>query len=73
MKKLRYLCLLEGETETITMTDLRSQPGDVFAQIQQGKTFTVTKQGKPIAVIHSPEPTALELGAALRRLPVVKG
>ena len=45
MKRLRYLRLLEGETETITMSDLRAQPGDLIAQVQQGKTFTVTKQG----------------------------
>jgi len=55
------------------MSDLRAQPGDLIAQVQQGKTFTVTKQGKPVAVIHSPEPNALELGAALRRIPVAKG
>jgi antitoxin (DNA-binding transcriptional repressor) of toxin-antitoxin stability system len=38
----------------------------------QGATITVTRQGKPIAVIHSPEATALQLGAEVRRLGLVK-
>jgi len=52
--------------------ELRQQPGDVMDLVLQGATITVTRQGKPIAVIHKPEPTAAELGAAVRRLGLVK-
>ena len=71
MKTLDDMRLLDGQTETITMSELRSRPGDVIAQIQQGKTFTITKGGKAVAVMHAPEPTAFELGAAVRRLKLV--
>jgi len=60
--------LLKGKSEEISMTDLRSRPGDVIDQVQSGKTFTVTKSGKVVAVISQPEPNALELGAEVRRL-----
>jgi prevent-host-death family protein len=60
--------LLKGKSEEISMTDLRSRPGDVIDQVQSGKTFTVTKAGKVVAVISQPEPNALELGAEIRRL-----
>jgi prevent-host-death family protein len=66
-KRLTDLQLLTGQTEEITMMDLRSRPGDVMAQVQSGKTFTVTKAGKVVAVISQPEPNALELGAEVRR------
>jgi prevent-host-death family protein len=66
--KLTDMKLLEGQTEEITMTDLRSRPGDVVDQVQMGKEFTITKAGKVVAVVHAPEPTALELGAAIRKL-----
>jgi prevent-host-death family protein len=56
-KRLTDLQLLTGQTEEITMMDLRSRPGDVMAQVQSGKTFTVTKAGKVVAVISQPEPT----------------
>ena len=67
MKRLRDMRLLDGQEEVITVTDFRFAPGDVLDQVEQGKVFTVTRQGKPIATIRSPEPNALELGAAVRR------
>ncbi len=68
MTRLTDMNLLAGQTEAITMTDLRSRPGDVVDQVQLGKTFTITKAGRVVAVLAAPEPTALELGAAVRRL-----
>lgn len=66
--RLTDMKLLKGKSEEISMTDLRSRPGDVIDQVQSGKTFTVTKAGKVVAVISQPEPNALELGAEIRRL-----
>ena len=60
---------LNGREETITVTELRSRPGDVLSQVELGKTFNVTRNGKRIAVIFKPnEPNAFELGAAARKL-----
>lgn len=59
---------LQGREETITMSELRAQPGDVLDQVELGKTFNITRNGKVIAVLAKPEPTALELGAEIRRL-----
>jgi len=49
--RLTDMKLLAGKSETISMSDLRSRPGDVFDQVQLGKTFTITKGGKVVAVI----------------------
>lgn len=66
--KLTDMKLLSGQTEEISMSALRQRPGDVIDQVQMGKTFTVTKAGKIVATLAAPEPTALELGAEIRRL-----
>lgn len=66
--KLTEMKLLSGQTEEITMTDLRSRPGDVIDQVRSGKSFVVTKAGKKVAVIMQPELNAFELGAAVRRM-----
>ena len=71
-RRLRDLRLLHGKEIEITMMDLRSAPGDVMDLVLQGVKITVTRQGKPIAVIQSPAPSAAELGAAVRRLGLVK-
>lgn len=71
-RRLRDLRLLTDKQIEITMMDLRAAPGDVMDLVLQGATITVTRQGKPIAVIHTPEPTAAELGAAARRLGIVR-
>lgn len=68
LRRLSDMRLLRDKDFTITMMEFRQQPGDVMDLVIQGATITVTRQGKPIAVIHSPEPTALQLGAAVRRL-----
>ncbi len=60
--------LLAGQHETLSMSELRSCPGDVVTQVQMGKTFTVEKNGKAVAAIATPEPSALELGSEIRRL-----
>jgi prevent-host-death family protein len=67
-QKLTDMKLLSGQQEEITMTDLRQRPGDVVDQVQMGKKFVITKAGKVVAELESPEPTALELGAEVRRL-----
>lgn len=60
--------LLAGQRETLSMTELRSRPGDVVTQVQMGKTFDVEKNSQRVATVAPPEATALELGAAIRRL-----
>ena len=72
VKRLADMNLLEGQTEEITVMDLRRGPGDILAQVALGKVFTITKAGKPVAVLSKPEPTALELGAAARSLGLVR-
>lgn len=62
---------LEGREETITMTELRALPGDVMDQVALGKVFSITRGGRILGRIvpATPrEPTALELGAEIRRL-----
>jgi antitoxin (DNA-binding transcriptional repressor) of toxin-antitoxin stability system len=68
VKRVADMKLLSGAAETITLMDFRKAPGDVIAQVRMGKTFTLTKNGKPVATLSKPEPTALELGAEIRRL-----
>lgn len=67
-KRLEKSAILTGQTETITAMDFRRGPGDVLMQAQMGKIFNITKHGVIIAVLHAPEPDALELGGAIRRL-----
>lgn len=69
MKTIADTVSLSGQSETITISDLRSKPGEVFAQVALGKEFTITKSGKPVAEIKSPEePFDWGALAALRRL-----
>jgi antitoxin (DNA-binding transcriptional repressor) of toxin-antitoxin stability system len=49
--KLRELAPMEGQLETITMMELRKQPGEILDSVIFGKTFILTKQGKPCAVL----------------------
>lgn len=71
MTRLVAMQLLAGQTETISMMDLRSRPGDVIDQVQMGKTFTITKGGKAVAVLVPLEANAAQLGAEVRRLGLV--
>ncbi len=66
--KLSDMNLFAGRVESLTVSDFRSRPGDILLQVQMGKTFNITKNGKIIAILSKPEPTALELGAEIRRL-----
>jgi hypothetical protein len=59
---------LTGQRETITAMDFQRTPGDILLQAQLGKVFEITKNGVVIAVLSPPEPTALELGAEIRRM-----
>ena len=62
---------LEGREETITMTELRSLPGDVMDQVSLGKVFNITRGGRILGrlVPATPcEPNAFELAAAVRKL-----
>jgi len=65
--------LFEGETEEISMMDLRKRPGDVIDQVQMGKTFIITKAGKKVAILSRPQADAAELAAEIRRLGLLTG
>lgn len=43
-----------GETATVTMMELRSNPGEIFDRVSRGLTVRVTKQGKWIATLKAP-------------------
>ena len=66
--KLKDMKFLSGTKETITMTELRSRPGDIITQVEMGVEFSITRGGKIVAVLSKPEPTALELAAEIRRI-----
>ncbi|KKN25262.1 hypothetical protein LCGC14_0886640 [marine sediment metagenome] len=66
--KLQSMDLLAGHVEIITVMQLRNGPGDILAQVALGKKYIVTRYGESVAEIQRPEPSALELGAAVRRL-----
>lgn len=70
-QRLEQMDLLVGQTEDITLAELRVRIGDVMYQVQMGKVFTITKYGKSIATLQRPEPTAFELGGAVRKLGLV--
>ena len=70
--KLRKMNLLEGEEETITSMEFRASPGEVLSQVELGKRYLITRYGKIVAEIRRPEPTALDLGAAVRALGLVE-
>ena len=68
MKKLADEKILKGKTETISAMDFRKSPGEVLLQVEMGKIYIITRNGKPVAEIRSPEPSAVELGAAVRKM-----
>jgi len=67
-KKLPDMKIFSGQIEEITISDFRAAPGDTISQVQMGKNYDVTRNGHVVAVLREPELSALELGAAIRRL-----
>lgn len=61
MKTLAEEITLLGKIETVTLTELRKQPGEVFASVKLGKTFIVTSKGKAIAIISKPPGTQMSI------------
>ena len=57
MKTLSETQILAGQTETISVMDLRKLPGEVFNQVEMGKVYEITRKGRPIAWI-CPKPPA---------------
>lgn len=55
MKTIVQLVSLSGQSEEITISKLRSNPGEVFTQVELGKEFTISKNGKIVAEIKKPE------------------
>lgn len=43
-----------GETATITMMELRSNPGEILDRVSRGLEVRITKQGKWIATLRAP-------------------
>ena len=66
--KLNNMNLLSGDVETISAMEFRKAPGDVLTQVALGKRYLITRYGEVIAEISRPEQTAIELGAAVRKL-----
>jgi len=70
-KQIVEMNLLDGQTEEISVMQLRQDAGDILMQVRMGKTFTITKSGKAVAVLSKLEPTAAELGGEIRQLGMV--
>lgn len=43
-----------GETATVTMMELRSNPGEILDRVSRGLTVRITRQGKWIATMRPP-------------------
>ena len=69
--KLSEMNLLGGQSEEITVMELRQGAGDILDQVELGKTYTITRRGKPVGVLSKPELNAVELGAEVRRLDLI--
>lgn len=47
--------MLRGEVDVITVTELRSHPGECLTQASLGKTFCIKRKGKIVAFLVPPE------------------
>lgn len=47
--------MLQGEVETISVTELRANPGECLTQASLGKSFCIKRKGKIVAFLVSPE------------------
>ena len=70
--KLKDMNLLGGQSEEITVMELRQGAGDILDQVELGKTYDITRRGKVVAVLSKPEPDAAELGSEVRRMGLVR-
>lgn len=61
MIRLNQEVSLAGRLEKITISELRSKPGEVFQSVILGKTYLVTQRGKTIAVIGKPPGVELSI------------
>lgn len=52
------------DLHTITMTDLRKQPGEVMRMVELGRTYLITKGGKAVGVLSRVPGEQLGLSAA---------
>ena len=65
MKKLTEQINLQSFVETISMMDLRMQPGEVLDKVMYGQTIIIERNGRPLAMlvpyISRDKPTIVEL------------
>ena len=51
MNKLKDEISLEGKLETISMMELRKNPGEIISSVELGKTFIIQRNGVKIATL----------------------
>lgn len=51
---------LEGEVETISVTELRAHVGECLDMVHMGKTLRIARKGKMIALLVHPSKAAIE-------------
>lgn len=59
MKKIADQLSLKNQIESISMSELRQHPGEVFAQVGLGKVFVIKKNGREVAVLSAVPGTEL--------------
>lgn len=69
MKRIKDLELLRGKTESMTMMEFRSGPGDAISKAEMGMIITITRNRNPVATLSPIEPDAIQLGRMLRQIP----
>ena len=51
MPNPKHLLSLKGKMETISMMELRNNPGSIMTAVECGKVFVILRWDKPIAVL----------------------